>query len=204
MQKLGKPFRVPEAGTKLTAEQQAEFRTALGKFHGVPAAPEGYEFEVPADAPLDEQGMTEFRHLLHERGVDPQTAKDLLGIQLGLVDRLNQARLKIIQGMTHNNFKTFTEHDCQGNKDLALESTELVKQYLQTFCVTGDGKPDPKMWEGMCKRLLCDDRLIELPLLRALADAARLKVGTGGAPGSFGRAAATAGAFAYTEMDNKK
>lgn len=178
------PFRLPKDASKLTDEQRAELKASYGKLNGVPESPEGYEFDVPEDAAIDEQTMADYRKLAHERGIDPQTAKDLLGLQLGMVKRLNEHRAKVIQGMTDNNYKTFLNEDCQGNKEVAGQRLEQVKRYLQTQ-FTKDGQIDTEGWEKFQARIMHGDRMIELPLLRALSEAAQMKVGTGGAPGGL-------------------
>jgi hypothetical protein len=162
---------------------------------------------VPEDARIDDEAIGDFRKLAHERGVDPKTAQELLDLQLGLVKRANDAVARHIQGMTDNNFKTFLNDDCNGDKELAGVRMEQVKRYLQTFCVDKDGQPDPVMWEKFQARTMYNDRMIELPLLRALHQAAQMGVGTGGAPTNFGtatKAKAGSGGLDYPEMDNKK
>lgn len=202
MQRLGKPYHLPDDPGKLTAEHRGEIDAWHRKSRGVPEAPEGYEIELPEDVPVDEEGMTEFRKLAHERGVDPKTAQDLLNVQVNLVRRLNARREKQIQGMTDNNYKTFLNEDCQGDKDLAASRLTLVKQYLQGQ-FTKDGKVDTAGWEKFAARIMQGDRLIELPLLRALYEAAQMKLGTGGAPGSSGNPTLSGGNL-YSEMREKK
>ncbi|MFH0981878.1 MAG: hypothetical protein V2A79_10095 [Planctomycetota bacterium] len=202
MQRLGKPYHLPDGPGKLTKEQTAEIETWDRKRRGVPETPEGYEIEVPEDVLVDEEGMTEFRKLAHERGVDPKTVQDLLNVQVGLVRRLNAHREKVIQGMTDNNYKTFLNEDCGGDKDLAASRLTLVKQYLQGQ-FTKDGKIDTAGWEKFAARIMHGDRLIELPLLRALYEAALMKMGTGGAPGPSG-GPVLGGGNLYAEMREKK
>lgn len=199
---LSQPFRLPKDGAKLTAEQQAEIDGYYRKAKGIPEAPEGYEFDVPEGTAIDEQAMGEYRKLAHERGIDPQTAKDLLGLQLGMVKRLNDHREKVIQGMTDNNYKTFLNEDCGGDKDVAAQRLEQVKQFLQTQ-FTKDGTVDTEGWEKFRARIMHGDRIIELPLLRALHHAAQMSVGTGGAmPGGY-NSMARSGKTLYAEMRKK-
>jgi hypothetical protein len=202
MRKMGAPFRVPDAGAKLTDAQRQEFSAALAKFRGVPDSPEGYEFEIPEGAAIDEQAMSDYRRLAHERGIDPDTAKDLLGVQLDMVKRLTEHRAKVIQGMTDNNYKTFLNDDCGGDKELAGQRLEEVKRFLQ-LQFTRDGEIDTDGWEKFAARIMHGDRIIELPILRALSRAAQMEVGTGGAPPDYGRQMAKSGAFGYAEMDRK-
>lgn len=202
IKRFGQPYHLPEDGSKLTDKQKAEFRASVAKFNGVPDSPDGYEFEIPADASIDEQALGDFKKLAHERGVDPQTAKDLLGLQLGMVKRLNDHRTKVIEGMTNNNYKTYLNDDCGGDKDIAAQRLEQVKRYLQSQ-FTKDGAVDTEGWEKFAARIYHGDRIIELPILRALSEAAQMKMGTGGSPDSFGHAAAKSGAFRYAEMDKK-
>ncbi len=199
MKQVGQPYRLPKDFAKLTAEQQAEIRGFYRKAQGVPETPEGYEFEVPEDTPLHEPTLAKFRALAHERGVDPQTAKDLLGLQVGMVKELNDHRAKVIQGMTDNNYKAFLNEDCAGDKDLAAQRLEQVKQYLQSQ-FTKDGQIDTEGWEKFAARVYHGDRVIELPLLRALAHAAQMTMGTGGAPMTYSNAMARGGSKLYAEM----
>jgi len=203
MKKLGKPFYLPESADKLTADQQTEFRAALGKLHGVPEAPEGYQFNIPDGAAIDDQGVTDFKAFAHEHGIDPKTAQGLVDFQLSFVDRLNKARGKVIEGMTNNNYKTFLNKDCGGDKEVAAVRLENVKKLLQSQFVNEDGTSDTKGWEAFAARIMHGDRIIELPLLRALHEAAQSKMGTGGAPGGFGQVVPKTPAFAYKEMDPK-
>jgi hypothetical protein len=205
IKRFGKPYHLPEDASKLTDEQRAEIDGWHRKTKGVPEKPEGYEFEIPEDANIDEQTLGDFKKLAHERGVDPQTAKDLLGLQLGMVKRLNEHRGRIFEGMGNNTYKTFKNADCEGNADLANAKLENVKKLLQTYCVKADGTPDPEMWNGFKTRHFItlndgQDRMTELVLLRPLAELAQMKVGTGGSPGDGSRSMETAGVFSYPEM----
>lgn len=202
IKRFGKPYHLPEDGSKLTDAQRAELKAGVAKLNGVPETPDGYEITAPDGAVIDEQGIADFKAFAHEHGIDPKTAQGLVDFQLAFVDRLNKARGKVIEGMTNNNYKTFLNEDCGGDKEVAGARLEMVKNYLQTFC-TKDGKPDPKTWESFSARIMHNDRMIELPLLRALHEAAQMKVGTGGAPGSFGQPTGKGGALSYAEMDGK-
>jgi hypothetical protein len=203
VKRFGKPYHLPDDHAKLSGKHKAEVTAYVRKMSGVPESPEGYEFNVPDDTAVDDQGMSEFRKLAHERGVDPETAQGLLDLQFGLVGRLNKARAKIIEGMTNKNYQTFLAEDCEGDKEVAGARLEMVKKYLQTQCKGKDGQPDAKLWEAFSARIMHGDRIIELPLLRALTEAAQMHVGTGGAPGGSSPSAAKPGAFNYGEMDGK-
>ncbi len=201
MKKLGKPYQLPEDVSKLPEPQQKEFRVALNKMHGVPEAPDGYNFEVPEGSPIDEQGINDFKTFAHENGIDPKTAQGLVNFQLSFVDRLNKARGKVIEGMTNANYKAFLNEDCDGDKDVAAVRLENVKKLLQGQFTKPDGTVDTQGWEKFAARIYHGDRIIELPILRALHEAAQQKFGTGGAPGDSYRQAAKSGAFSYKEMD---
>lgn len=198
------PFRLPKDGTKLTDAQRAELRAGYAKINGVPDSPEGYEITIPDGAAVDEQGINDWKAFAHEHGLPPDVAQQAVDFQLAFVDRLNKARIKVIEGLTNANYKTFLNDDCGGDKEVAGARLEMVKKYLQTFC-TKDGKPDPKTWESFAARILHNDRLIELPLLRALMDAAQRKVGTGGSPGGSGNYEhmGAGGKRPYAEMHGK-
>jgi hypothetical protein len=157
----------------------------LRRFANVPETPEGYEFEIPEGTPIDEQALKEYRALLHADGVPTETAKKVLAVQLGMVQRLNDHRTRVIQGMADNNYKTFLNEDCGGNKEVADASIKRVIQYMQTQFVK-DGVIDTEGWEKFRTRTLHGDRFIELPILRALREAAQMKMGTGGSPNAFG------------------
>jgi len=200
MQRLGKPYHLPDDGSKLNDDQKAEIRAFNAKLAGVPDSAEGYEFKVPDNVTLDDETMGEYRQLAMERGIDPQTAQDLLNLQFGMVDKLNARRESVIEGMTNDNYKTFLKDDCGGDEAVAKERLELVKRYLQTQ-FTEDGQADTEGWEAFAKRLYYNDRIIELPLMRALHEAAQMKVGTGGAPADFGAQQHAKSALSYGEMD---
>jgi hypothetical protein len=193
------PYRLPKDTAKLTDEQRAEIDGYYRKSKGIPETPEGYEFDADDEVPDHEPTLAKFRALAHERGVDPQTAQDLLGLQRGMVKELNAHREKVIQGMTDNNYKTFLNEDCGGDKEVAAQQLEQVKRYLQTQ-FTKDGEVDTEGWEKFAARIYHGDRVIELPILRALAQAAQLSVGTGGAPVTYGQAMAKGGTRLYAEM----
>ena len=202
VKRFGSPYHLPKDHSKLTDAQRAEIRASVAQMNGVPADPEGYEFDVPDDALVDEQAIAEYRKIAHERGIDPQTAKDLLGLQIGMVKRLNDARGKALEGMTHRNYQTFVEQDCGGDKDVAAGRMELVKRYLQSQ-FTKDGQIDTEGWEKFQQRIMYGDRMIELPLLRALHEAAQMKMGQGGGPPASGFQQKAAGALTYPEMTRK-
>lgn len=202
IKRFGEPFHLPEEGTKLSKDQQAKLTASVRKLNGVPEDPDGYEIAVPEGAPVDEQGITDWKAFAHEHGLPPAVAQKAVEFQLAFVDRLNKARGKVIEGMTNANYKAFLNEDCGGDKELAAQKLEQVKQFLQQQ-FTKDGVIDTAGWEKFAARIYHGDRIIELPLLRALSQAAQMAVGTGGAPGSFGTATMKAGALSYGEMDRK-
>jgi len=203
MKRFGKPYHMPEDHSKLTAEQKGEIMANVAKMQGVPESPDGYEITVPDDSVVDPQGIEDWKAFCHERGMSPTVAQEAVDFQLGFVGRLNEARDTLIKSMTKENFKTFVDTDCAGDKELAGQRMEQVKQFMQTHCTDAEGKPDKDMWEAFQKRTMHGDRMIELPLLRALSQAAQMTVGTGGAPMGAPGSATPKGALDYPEMKGK-
>jgi len=202
IKKLGEPYRLPKNFDKLSDEQKAEFNTSLAKLKGVPENAEGYEFKVPDGVSLDEQTLADFKLLCHKQGKTTAEAQEILDLQLGMVGRLNEERDTAIKEMTDSNYKQFVK-ECGGEKQ-ALLRMGWIKEFLQSKCTTEDDKgemqPDPEMWEAFAKRITYGDRVIELPLLRALSDAAQQARGQGGSPAGAGAGPMAAGALDYPEM----
>jgi hypothetical protein len=189
-------FRVPDSLDDLPAEEVGKITDRLKSilkpehlraFSDIPDSPEGYAFEIPEGSMIDEQGITDFKTFAHGKGLDKKTAQDLVTFQLDFVNRLNADRNKVIERMASTNFKTFIDKDCDGDKDLAAVRMENVMRLLQASCVDDKGTPDSVAWEKFMVRVFYNGKPIELPLMRALHEAATLKMGTGGAgPGGPG------------------
>ena len=197
-----KEFRVPnsledmkpEEVTKITDRLKGILKPEhLRDLSGVPEKPEGYEFKVPEGNDkivVDEQGLTDFRAFCHEKQVPQVLAQELFDLQHALVARTSteraEAQEKLLTKRTDENYKEYLETDCDGDKDLAATQMELVKTYLQSTFVKKDGTRDTKGWEQFVKEIYHNDRMIQLPLMRALAPAAQMYAGTGGSGRSTG------------------
>jgi len=203
MMKTGKPYWLPDDHSKLTDDQKNEIRANVAKMEGVPDTPDGYELKVKegAKAIIDEQGLADFKVFAKENNIPVGLAEKLLGFQTAFVDRLNGIREDAIKKITSDTFKQFSK-DCEGDSNAVLRQT-WIKEYLQTFCKDAEGKPDPKMWESVKKRLFFEENGIELVLLRALSDPAQKAKGEGGAPPGGAPQAAAKGSLDYPEMDTK-
>ncbi|NIQ97682.1 MAG: hypothetical protein GWN87_28540 [Desulfuromonadales bacterium] len=178
-----KPYHLPDDPAKLTEAQHAEIDQWRAKARGVPEKPEDYQINVPENLEVSDEIMGEFRQLCHRTGKTDAEANELFGLHLKTLEFFNGERNKIFARMAKGSAKTFEEIDCAGDKELAGSRMEQVRQYLQTFCVDKDGEPDSKEWEKFCVRHFYNGQMMELILMRALHDAARLKLGTGGSPG---------------------
>jgi hypothetical protein len=203
VKQVGVPFKVPADPAKLSDAQKTEFLGSVRKMKGVPETAEGYgNFDVPADntVPIDEETMAAFKVLSHKQGKSKAEAQELLNLQLGMVQKLNAKREQALKDMTDQNYAQFVKE--QNGEANALLRMGWVKELLQSKCTGPDGKPDPKMWESFAKRITFQDRVIELPLLRALVDAAQQARGTGGAPAGVGGQAGKKDE-AYSEMKKK-
>lgn len=202
MKKVGKPYWLPDDHSNLTDVQKNEIRANVAKMEGVPDNADGYEIKVPEGSMVDEQGIADFKVFSKENNLPKELAQKLVDFQLSFVDRLNKLRAEKINEMTEANAKQFSK-DMGGDANAVLRM-QWIKEFLQTKCTGEDGKPDAKVWESFSRRIMHNDRIIELPLLRALSDAAQQARGTGGAPQGDIPGAVAPGALAYQEMDKKK
>jgi hypothetical protein len=190
-------FRVPDSldglpddeVTKITDRLKGILKPDhLRAFSDIPDSPEGYTFEIPEGSMIDEQGITDFKTFAHAKGLDKKTAQDLVTFQLDFVNRLNVDRNKLFEKMANANYKRFVEKDCDDDKDLAAVRMENVMRLLQASCVNEKGQPDPVAWEKFMVRMFYNGKPMEYVLMRALHEAATLKMGTGGAgPGGGGQ-----------------
>jgi len=201
MKKTGMPYWLPDDHSKLTDDQKNEIRANVAKMEGVPGTPDGYNLEVSKEtkAIIDERGMADFKVFAKEKNIPNGLANELLGFQTAFVDRLNGMREEAIKKIASDTFKQFSK-DCEGDSNAVLRQT-WIKEYLQGFCKDAEGKPDPKMWESVKKRLFFEENGIELVLLRALRDPAQKAKGEGGAPPGGAPQAAAKGSLDYPEMD---
>jgi len=198
LKKIGEPYRLPKNVAKLSDEQRAEFYSGVAKLKGAPENPEGYDLKIPDGVTVDDEAVGEFKMLCHKQGKTKAEAQDMLNLQLAMVGRLNARRETAIKEMTAKNAEQFAKE--VGGDQNAVLRTGWVKEYLQSKCFGEDGEPDKDVWEAFQKRIMFEDRIIELPLLRALSEAAQHFRGQGGAPMGNMAAAAPAGALSYPEM----
>jgi len=203
MKKVGRSFWLPDDHSKLTDEQKNEIRANVAKMEGVPETPDGYDLKIEkGDVSIDEQGIADFKVFAKENNIPVELAKKLLTFQTSFVNRLNKFRNDAIKEITTDSFKQFSK-DCGGEAN-AVMRMQWIKELLQSKCLNSDGKPDKDIWESFAKRIMSEDRVIELPLLRALAEPAQKARGTGGAPAGQPASAVAKGALDYPEMDKKK
>ena len=97
--------------------------------------------------------------------------------------------------------------DANGDGVVSCDEAEAFPRLAAEFdSVDGnkDGQPDKDVWEAFEKRLMLGDRVIELPLARALSEAAQYFRGTGGAPAGEPGLAIAKGALSYPEMRKNK
>jgi hypothetical protein len=205
---VGQPYRLPKDYSKLTDEQRSEIRSSVATLDGgVPETAEGYEFTLP-DTPIEisDDGVKAFKEFCHAEGIPVEKAQKLLNFQIQLTEGMNATREKLIGRMTADNWQSFLKSDCAGNKDLAGQRLVQVQNYLQSQFKKDDGTVDTEGWEAFRDRIMYQDKMIELPLLRALIPAAQQHA-TGGAPGGTTRTGSVnphAGGLEYKAMKGRK
>lgn len=203
MKKVGKTYLLPEDHSKLTDEQKNEIRANIAKMEGVPETADGYTINIPegTEVPIDDQGIADFKVFAKENNMPVELAQKCVDFQLNFVKRLNDLRGQAINEMTKTNFDKFSKE--VGGESNAVLRMDWIKKYLQSCCLGDEGKPDKDVWESFSKRILHEDRMIELPLMRALAPAAQKHVAEGGAPKGGSEGPMAEGALSYPEMRKK-
>jgi len=199
----GQPYKLPSDYSKLTDDQKAEIKSSVAGLYDVPENPDGYDLKIAKDKPIpiDDQGMADFKIFCKENNVPKDVAQKLVDFQVGSIERLNQTREDIIKDMTQKNFEAFSKE--VGGDSAAVLRMQWVREFLQSQCLGEDGKPDQEVWEAFEKRIMYNDRMIELPLLRALSKAAQLARGEGGAPDGGAGSGQGKGIFNYPEMNQR-
>lgn len=202
MTKTGRPYWLPDDHSKLTDDQKNEIRANVAKMENVPGTADGYKYTKGKEtkAPIDEQGIADFKVFAKENNIPQSVFDKLTGFQEALTDRVStRANEVYVQKINEVNNKTAERFnkDCGGEENAVLRTT-WIKEYLQTFCKGDDGEPDKDMWESFLKRQFPDGKGTELVLLRALMEPAKKARGTGGAPS--GTPAQVAQDSDYSEM----
>ncbi|KPK42751.1 MAG: hypothetical protein AMJ65_07195 [Phycisphaerae bacterium SG8_4] len=201
VRKVGEPYKLPKDLSKLTEEQAADFQKGLNTLRGVPESPDKYNLTLGDDVAVDDETMSEFRQMAHKEGWTEAQAQGVLDLYKGYVGRMVDKRNGMIKDMTDKNYDQYVKE--KGSEADAKLRHGWIKEYLQTCCLGEDGQPDKDVWEAFQARILHEDRIIELPLVRALEEPARLARGGGGAPAGQGASRIAPGALDYPEMKKK-